>query len=132
MKNWWLKTKLGGWLFLTYHKLNARWIGISNGYHGLCPGCGTDHHTAEREEMYRKVNLLRGTLPFSYFQQEVKEQFAKNPNWRLGQTAFNVLYEQRPDISEQIRATDIDPFYNDSRLPKFFEKVADLWEKRND
>lgn len=34
-----------------------------------------------------------------------------NPSWRWGQTLFNVLEQVRPDLSEQIRGTDLDPFY---------------------
>lgn len=30
---------------------------------------------------------------------------------RWGQACFNVLWEYRPDLAEQIRGTDLDPFY---------------------
>jgi hypothetical protein len=42
--------------------------------------------------------------------QKVQVQFA---SWRPGQVMFNVLSEQRPDLSEQIKQTDLDPFYAD-------------------
>lgn len=51
-------------------------------------------------------------------------------NERYGQAAFNVLAEIRPDLSEQIRGTALDPFYwldGDSRLVLFFEWVDDNW-----
>jgi len=32
---------------------------------------------------------------------------------RQGQAYFNMLYEKRPDLSEQIRGTDLDPFYEE-------------------
>lgn len=38
---------------------------------------------------------------------------------REGQRAFNALYAIRPDLAEQVRGTDLDPFYDDSRLPDF-------------
>jgi hypothetical protein len=46
---------------------------------------------------------------------------------RLGQAYFNSLCEHRPDISEQIRCTINDPFYNDNKLDDFFKKVEELW-----
>ncbi len=44
----------------------------------------------------------------------------KYPEWREGQTWFNVLYEQHPEIADDIRGTILDPFYNDENLPRFF------------
>jgi len=32
---------------------------------------------------------------------------------RRGQAYFNMLHTYRPDLSEQIRSTDLDPFYKD-------------------
>ena len=46
---------------------------------------------------------------------------------RLGQAYFNSLCEHRPDISEMIRCTVNDPFYNDDKLDNFFRKVEELW-----
>lgn len=34
-----------------------------------------------------------------------------HPEWRYGQTLFNVLHSLYPELSEQIRGADIDPFY---------------------
>lgn len=46
---------------------------------------------------------------------------------RLGQAAFNFLYEIRPDLADAVRATEFDPFYNDSKLDKFHQRVQELW-----
>lgn len=46
---------------------------------------------------------------------------------RQGQAHFNSLYEHRPDIANQIRTTAADPFYDDRKLPLFFETVEALW-----
>lgn len=46
---------------------------------------------------------------------------------RQGQLAFNNLWAIRPDLSERIRATDLDPFYDDSRLGDFFAYVEAQW-----
>ena len=50
------------------------------------------------------------------------------PEWRQGQTYFNVLADKRPDLSEQIRGTALDPFHKagDSLTP-FLEWVSAQW-----
>jgi hypothetical protein len=50
-----------------------------------------------------------------------------NRDWREGQRAFNVLHLMRPDLSEQIRATPLDPFHRDERLPEFLEWLKENW-----
>jgi len=42
---------------------------------------------------------------------------------RIGQGAFNVLNELDPDLADSIRGTDLDPFYNDDRVAKFYAHV---------
>lgn len=49
------------------------------------------------------------------------------PNWRSGQTHFNVLCDMRPDLSERVRATELDPFHLDSRLPQFLAFLEAEW-----
>lgn len=51
-----------------------------------------------------------------------------NP-WRLGQSYFNVLSELRPDLSEQLRGTKLDPFHIDSVLPLFNVWLLDHWNE---
>lgn len=43
---------------------------------------------------------------------------------RQGQMAFNALHMYAPDIANRIRTTDADPFYNDDRIPAFFDAVS--------
>lgn len=38
---------------------------------------------------------------------------------RLGQWAFNLLYESHPEIANMIADTDADPFYRDDLVPAF-------------
>lgn len=51
----------------------------------------------------------------------------KNPSWRKGQAFFNVLADVRPDLSETIRGTDIDPFHRDCKLAEFLFTVSQEW-----
>lgn len=48
---------------------------------------------------------------------------------RPGQHAFNLLVIVRPDLSERIRTTELDPFYSyaQGRLSRFFEWVEHEW-----
>lgn len=45
---------------------------------------------------------------------------------RKGQQAFNDLYRTHPDIADKIRGTVLDPFYDDSKLEAFRQRVAEL------
>ena len=40
--------------------------------------------------------------------------------WRKGQIAYNVLAAANLEWAEEIRATDLDPFYRDERLDDFW------------
>lgn len=47
------------------------------------------------------------------------------PKWRKGQAYFNYLYQLHPDVAYEIRETEYDPFYNDSRIEKFLNKISE-------
>lgn len=51
----------------------------------------------------------------------------KNPEWRVGQTYFNTLYEMRQHLADEIRGTNLDPFYADEQLPFFLAYVEASW-----
>lgn len=48
---------------------------------------------------------------------------------REGQAHFNVLYFGGfdPEFADEIRGTDIDPFYRDDRLPAYFDALRSHW-----
>jgi len=52
-------------------------------------------------------------------------QKEKPRNWRYGQFLFNTLYDMYPEVANEIRGTDKDPFYadkaTDERVQKFFK-----------
>ena len=56
----------------------------------------------------------------------VSEARRDNPSWRDGQIFFNVLAAFRPDLSEQIRGTELDPFY-DHNISAFFVWLVENW-----
>lgn len=50
------------------------------------------------------------------------------PNQRTGQKLFNLLCDYRPDLAEQIRATDNDPFYDDSKVVDCLVYLMENWD----
>lgn len=61
-----------------------------------------------------------------------------HPEQRAGQASFNVLVQLRPDLSEDIRGTVLDPFYllsSSARdrvlLKEFFLYLKDNWKVDN-
>lgn len=66
-------------------------------------------------------------MTFQEYKVAVEVAHELNPHWRLGQSAFNVLWGERPDLSEQIRGTKLDPFHSVKVLPEFYEWVEKNW-----
>ena len=46
---------------------------------------------------------------------------------RLGQNAFNLLREYRPDLAEEVRGSYADPFCLDERLSEFEKFIRENW-----
>ena len=52
------------------------------------------------------------------------------PEWRKGQAYFNYLYQLHPDVADEIRGTEYDPFYADHKkdpekeINKFLEYIS--------
>lgn len=68
-------------------------------------------------------------MRFSQFADFINGFTGERPaNQRLGQWAFNLLWEAYPDIANQIRGTDSDPFYADSKVPDFLRRLLDFVE----
>lgn len=66
-------------------------------------------------------------MTFEEYQRQVSEVDAAIPEWRTGQTAFNVLYDIRPELADAVRATELDPFYQDELLPAFYARIEEDW-----
>lgn len=63
---------------------------------------------------------------------ECWEQWRQHPEWRMGQTMFNVLKEVRPGLAYNVLATNLDPFYRDEATDKFLEYLNLAWEVSNE
>lgn len=66
------------------------------------------------------------TNPMTYEEYLERVYIERQSQWRLGQAHFNILWRYRPDLSEQIRGTLLDPFYRDEKVAEFRS-----WVKRN-
>lgn len=53
----------------------------------------------------------------------------RTPDWRAGQTYYNVLTEARPELAEKVRGSSIDPFYQDERIADFLVFISDHWDE---
>lgn len=71
---------------------------------------------------------MEHTVTYDRYLDRVHYQGLRNPNWRVGQTYFNVLSEVHPALAERVRGTLVDPFYSDSVVPEFLSHVQGLWE----
>lgn len=67
--------------------------------------------------------MITKTRTYEQYLEECFKAQAKYNRWRIGQTLFNVLSEQRPDLSIQVQGTDLDPFYLDCTRPSVQEKI---------
>ena len=49
-----------------------------------------------------------------------------HPDQRLGQAAFNMLYEIFPEEVGRLRGSMVDPFYNDNKINNFLTALGIL------
>lgn len=99
-----------------------------------CIGPGSALRNPEYEDEYgNRIPLSpepepKLSLHKFYFDAQMR---ARKTGERYGQAMFNHLYEVRPDLSEQIRATDADPFYvselSDPRWDRFISFIEKNW-----
>jgi len=57
--------------------------------------------------------------------QVAKRRVAEDPQLRLGQCVWNVAVERYPEIISY-SGSDIDPFYDDDKIPAFLAVVGDF------
>lgn len=58
----------------------------------------------------------------------VVENSKHYPNWRKGQLYFNCLHNMDPELANELRGSDKDPFYRDDRIPAFLIIVEQRWD----
>lgn len=64
------------------------------------------------------------TLTYHGYLRLVAWYQAQNPKQRVGQAHVNILTILRPDLADEIHASDtLDPFYDDNRLAAYLEHI---------
>lgn len=48
---------------------------------------------------------------------------------RIGQSLFNFLHDKNPVLANKLRGTDVDPFYNDNRIPEAWKFIYENWDE---
>lgn len=69
-------------------------------------------------------------MTFEEYRTRVYSGISRPVGWRVGQHAFNLLHEINPELADQVRATPMDPFYRDGKLPKFLVWVGQHWDDK--
>lgn len=68
-------------------------------------------------------------MNYGEFMNEVSAKHARlNGEQRLGQVYFNLLYEMRPDIANNLRGAIIDPFYKERITQVVHDFVIARWD----
>ena len=78
------------------------------------------------------VEQWSSETPIGKFWWAVGYRQARTPQERAGQNTFNTLCIYRPDLSEQIRGTELDAFYNNARLDAMCEWIEAHWKDCSD
>lgn len=67
------------------------------------------------------------STPFADYLDAVNRARAEHPEWRYGQTAFNVLYQINPELADSVRGTHCDPFHRAESdiCPAFWGRVSE-------
>ena len=81
----------------------------------------SEHSDIDAKDYQHDYVLFLGIIEF---------EKSQNPSWRKGQTVFNCLYNLYPELANKIRATELDPFYVDERIPQTLEYVYNKLAER--
>lgn len=63
-----------------------------------------------------------------YLDEVFRQHRIHHRDLRFGQTAMNYLHAVRPELSNRVRGTDQDPFYDDTKFAAFCLWLSQEWE----
>ncbi len=95
-------------------------------------GCQSDQSDSRRQEAAEDGKHEGVSMTKDQYWQRVEQAIRDHPEWRTGQAAFNVLFIHRRDLSEQIRGTELDPFYAREIPTEFCVWVNAQWGMENE
>ena len=67
-------------------------------------------------------------MSFHQFVEAVFKAMDDNPEWRQGQTLFNVYAKYFPEKAEQLRGSRVDPFYRDENVSEAWDFIGKNWD----
>lgn len=79
-------------------------------------------HTPRNRKMQTKVKPL-GITKARTLALTIARARKTHPEWRLGQTIFNVLAEHYPPLAEKIRYANADPFYITDNVVRCYQII---------
>lgn len=47
------------------------------------------------------------------------------PDYRTGQALFNALHSLYPEVANEIKGTDVDPYYSDQNIAKCIKHISE-------
>ena len=62
-------------------------------------------------------------MTFKKITDTYNEYLNKYPSMRKGQCLFNAIYDEAPILADEIRGSELDPFYTFDK-----QKIKDCWE----
>jgi hypothetical protein len=70
-------------------------------------------------------------MTFNEFYEIYQRALSTNtyPDWRKGQTLYNLLSFNHPVLAKQILGSELDPYYTDENLKVCLAFLAYNWEK---
>ncbi len=73
--------------------------------------------------------MTNENITYEKFLRTVPE-IARYNEWRYGQALFNVLSKVRPQLAEEIRGGQLDPFYRDRDgvVPELWSFLESQWD----
>lgn len=67
-------------------------------------------------------------MEFEEYLKRVARRKSSHKTERMGQAYFNQLHEDAPTLADEVRSSEVDPFYNDDLIGEFLAYVSVMWE----
>lgn len=62
------------------------------------------------------------------FWNEVNVYISIHPQQRLGQAIYNCLADIKPELAQKITSTEVDAFYDSTKVPAMSDFIQENWE----
>jgi len=69
--------------------------------------------------------MMQEKARFAMMNRIIKVMSVPPEGIRRGQAVWNIVDADRPDLTDLVRGTDLDPYYSDTKLERFFMWLGD-------